>query len=469
MKLLWMVLLYVLFSSAFAKQTPQILAIRDATVVDLGDGSLKENQTILVSGSSIRLVGTSADVSIPAGSRVVEAKGKFVIPGLWDMHVHTADLTYFSQFVANGVTGIRDMGGGAAVATNGCESIQSEQINAWRSRIESNELIGPSIVFSGPAVSGTGWPTSLTVRTADEAKAAIGTLQARGVDFVKVYEGIPLVAYQALADAAHAGGLPLAGHVPAETVGLLDAISAGQRSIEHVRDALLMCFTDDPAEHAKFMVDDHWAKDDVTWGTARHRECQRVIEALQERRVWLTPTLVVERAKVAVEEVGFVTDSRRTRLPSSVQKAFAAFVLEKRGQSPTDRASEHLWWRTQKRLVHRMNQSGVALLAGTDSACEGGLPGDSLHTELALLVDAGLSPLEALRSATLEPARYFESTDSMGVIAAGAVADLVLLDRNPLEDIANTRRIHAVILRGRVLKRADLDALTPRVKKLVSE
>ena len=88
----------------------------------------------------------------------MEAKGKFVIPGLWDMHVHTADLTYFPQFVANGVTGIRDMGGGAAVATNGCESIQSEQINAWRSRIESNELIGPSIVFSGPAVSGTGWP-----------------------------------------------------------------------------------------------------------------------------------------------------------------------------------------------------------------------------------------------------------------------------------------------------------------------
>lgn len=464
-----MVLLPMLFSSAFAVQNPRTLAIRDATVVDLSDGSLKENQTILVSDSSIDLVGASVDISIPAGSEVVEAKGKFIIPGLWDMHVHTVDLTYFSQFVANGVTGIRDMGGGARVATDGCESIQSEQLNAWRSRIAANELIGPSIVLSGPAASGTGWPTSLSVRTADEAKAAIGTLQARGVDFVKVYEAIPLVAYEALADAAHEIGLPLAGHVPEETVGLLDAISARQRSIEHVRAALLMCFTDDPAEHARFMVDDHWAGDDVTWGAARHRECQKVIEALQLRRVWLTPTLVVERAKVAVEENEFVTDSRRTSLPSSVQDGFAAFVLDKRSQSPTDRASEHLWWRTQQRLVRRMNQSGVALLAGTDSACEGGLPGYSLHTELALLVDAGLSPLEALRSATLEPARYFESTESMGVIAAGAVADLVLLDSNPLEDIANTRHIHAVVLRGRILTRADLDSLTPRVPKQVSD
>jgi imidazolonepropionase-like amidohydrolase len=148
-----------------------------------------------------------------------------------------------------------------------------------------------------------------------------------------------------------------------------------------------------------------------------------------------------------------------------VRAAFAAYVSGKRGQSPTERASEHLWWRTQQQLVRRMNRAGVAMLAGTDSACEGGLPGYSLHSELELLVEAGLSPLEALQSATLAPARYFESTDSMGVIAPGAVADLVLLNRNPLEEITSTRGIHAVVLRGRLLTRADLDELLPEQGK----
>ncbi len=435
------------------------LAILGTTIVDVSDGSLVPDQTVLVGRDRILAVGPAKTLVPPGSAAVIDARGKYLIPGLWDMHVHTTDPSSFAFFVANGVTGIRDMGGGAPTVTDGCESIRAERLLAWRSRIETGDLVGPRVVLSGPAASGSAAPTSLPVRTANEAKAAIQSLRALGVDFVKVYEGIPLDAYLALAALAREAGLPLAGHVPAETVGLLDAVRAGQRSIEHIRDALLLCFTDDPAELARFFADDGWSPDDVAWGRATFSQCPAVREALRRNDVWLTPTLVVERAKVAVEEDSFVDDSRRARLPSSVRDAFAAYVRVKREQAPAERASERLWWRTQQQLVRRMNRSGAKFLAGTDAACQGGLPGFSLHSELALLVEAGLSPLAALQSATLNPARYFGAEESSRLVAPAARADLLLLDANPLEEISNSRRIHALVLGGKLLLRADLDRL----------
>jgi predicted amidohydrolase YtcJ len=240
---------------------------------------------------------------------------------------------------------------------------------------------------------------------------------------------------------------------------LLDAIRAGQRSIEHIREALLLCFTDDPEELASFFVEDRWREDDVAWATPIYEQCPQVIEALNKNDVWLTPTLVVEHAKVAIEEDTFTQDARRGQLPISVREAFDAYVLSKRGQAPIERASEHLWWRTQQRLVRRMNEVGAKILAGTDAACEGGLPGFSLHTELELLVEAGLSPLKAIQAATLSPARYFGAGDSMGIVVPGALADLLLLNSNPLDDISNTRDIYATVFDGHLLFRVELDTL----------
>ncbi|MBA3891960.1 MAG: amidohydrolase family protein, partial [Gemmatimonadaceae bacterium] len=443
------------------------LAIRNVTVVDVERGSLLRERTVLVRGQRIVSVDSGAAHAIPAGATVVDGAGRSLIPGLWDMHVHTAHPSYFPLLAANGVTGIRDMGGAAEPPTDGCESIRPDSLLAWRARVEAGAWIGPRIVLSGPAASGTGWPTSLPVRTNDEARSAVSALRALGVDFVKVYEGIPLDAYLVLAKAARSAALPIAGHVPVETVGLLDAIVAGQRSIEHVRDALLLCFTDDPEKLARFFAEDRWGEEDIAWGLPVHEQCPQVIEALRTHPVWLTPTLVVERAKVAAEEGAFVDDPRRAYLPASVQEAFAAFVRDKLSQPAAKRASEHLWWRTQQRLVGRMADAGVAILAGTDAACEGGLPGFSLHDELALLVQAGLSPLQALQAATLNSARYVGATDAMGTVAPGELADLVLLDADPLVDIRNTRRIHAVVLNGRLLDRAALDALLEDARRTV--
>jgi imidazolonepropionase-like amidohydrolase len=410
---------------------------------------------VLVAGDRIVATGSSSSIAIPAAAQAVKGRGKFLIPGLWDMHVHIADESYLPLFVANGVTGVRDMGGGLSDAGDGCESVSADILGRWRALIESGELAGPRIIFSGPPASGTGWPTSIPVRTVAQAGAAIARLQALRVDFVKIYDAVPRDAYLRLARNSRAAGLPFAGHVP-DDVGPVDAIRAGQRSIEHVRDPVLVCFTHDIQSLERFFAADKWTPDDVEWGRRAHGQCPSLIAAFKSHEAWLTPTLTVEKAKVAVEDAAYVSDVRRRALPPSVQTGFATYVGQKRAQDSSDRASERLWWRTQRALVGRMHRAGVRLLAGTDSACQGGLPGYALHHELKELVAAGLSPLDALRTATSNPAAYFNKSGPTGV-KVGASADLVLLDDNPLRDIRNSQRIAAVVSRGRLLRREQLD------------
>ncbi len=441
-------------------EPPPVVFIH-ANIVDVRandpDSALVFDQTVVVIGDRIVAIGKT--VPIPARATVVDASGKFLIPGLWDMHVHIADSAYLAMFVANGITGVRDMGGAALDANDGCESITAQVLMAWRDRVNSGKLIGPRMLISGPAVSGTGSLTSLDARSPAAARIAVGKLRALGVDFIKIYEGIPLESYRVLAREASNVGLSIAGHVPLESVSLTDAAIAGQRSVEHVRDPLLMCFTVQGEELNQFFKDDHWSDADIEWGVSRHAQCGTAIEAFRKHRTWLVPTLAVERSKVAVEDSQYSEDPRRASMPASVLAGFKAYAEKKSSQPVRERKSERLWWETQKRLVTRMHQEKVGILAGTDSPCQGGLPGSSLHEELRLLVESGLTPLEALKTATINPATYLSETHRSGSIQRGNAADFVLLQGNPLKDIGQTLRIHAVVLRGRLLQRDQLDAL----------
>ena len=458
------------FAAAPTTEQPRgQLAFEHVSIVDLATGSVLPDMLVVVDAGRIASITDAKAAGAQPGATVVDATGKYMIPGLWDMHVHTTDRSYLPQFVAHGVTGVRDMGGGLSRPTDGCESVEPATLQAWRAEVERGELVGPRILLSGPVVSGTGWPTSLSARTPEEAVAAVASLEALRVDFVKVYEKISLESYLALANAAKASGMVIAGHVPVETVGLLDAIHAGQRSIEHIRDPLLMCFTAEKDELSLFFAQDGWSEADVEWGWLAHAQCPDILSAVSNHAVWFTPTLVVEHAKVAVEGPRWAEKRLQSWLPRSVRDAHAKYARDKRAQMPEERASEHRWWEAQKKMVGRLMQSGASLLAGTDSACEGGLPGEDLHSELELLVEAGLTPRQALAAATLEPARYFESGDERGLITAGARADLVLLDGNPLEDISNTRRIHGVVLLGQWLDSSRLAALRDRKAQLPVE
>jgi imidazolonepropionase-like amidohydrolase len=443
-------------NEAQSKPAAPGIAFTNVNVVDVELGQIIPERTVIVRGDRIAVV-QAVFKAIPDNVTTVAADGKFLIPGLWDMHAHVADEGYLALFVGNGVIGVRDMGGGLDEAGDGCESVKISLLRKWRSEVLSGRRLGPQLVIAGPTVSGTGWPTSLPARTPNEAKAAVRAIRRQGADFIKVYDGIPLAAYRALALEAKRSRLPFGGHAP-EEVGPLVAIRAGQRSIEHIRDALLVCFTGDSAELERFFSEDRWGEPDRRWGRIAYASCSSIITALQTSEVWLTPTLAVEKAKVSVEEPRYVGDPRRRALPKPVRDGYAKYVKGKLAQSPAERASEHLWWRTQQKLVRRMNGLGVKILAGTDSACEGGLPGRSLHLELEELVAAGLSPLEALRAATIEPARYFGRRDE-GRVLPGYRANLLLLDANPLADIKNTQGVWSVVLAGRLLRRDQLERL----------
>ncbi len=436
-------------------RTRKPIAFRNVNVVDVAAGEIKRNVTVLTDRKTITSVGVS--LKIPRNAEVIDATGKYLIPGLWDMHVHIVDPTYLALFVANGVLGVRDMGGNAAGPDDGCESISYQSLIDWRQEIRSGRRIGPQMILSGPVVSNTGSASSLNVQTPLEANAAVKKLKKLGVDFIKVYEKIPLEAYTSLAREAKAAGLTIAGHVPVDTVSLKEAASAGHRSVEHVRDHMLMCFTKDRRELLEFFRQDHWSEADIKWGTDRFEQCPDAIKAFRANRTWLVPTLVVERAKIAIEEPGFVDDPLREFLPASVQSGFDSYVAKKLAQTEKERKSERLWWITQNKVVARMRSEGIRFLAGTDSACEGGIPGSSLHEELRLLVNAGFTPLQALQTATLNPAKFFHRENDMGTIAKGKIANLVLLSEDPLEDISNTRKIEIVVNNGQLLRRKDLD------------
>jgi imidazolonepropionase-like amidohydrolase len=435
----------------------QDILIERINIIDVVNGKIIYGRHILIAKNKIQKISRKSIKLKEA--LVINGRDKFIMPGLWDMHVHTADSSYLNMFIINGVTGTRDMGGAASSANNGCESIKPEILLNWRKLIKEGIMMGPRMFISGPAVSNTGWPTSINIDTKEKAKNAVLQLKALGVDFIKVYEDIPLPVYQSLAMEAKLVGLSIAGHVPHKTVSLLEASNAGQRSIEHIRDPLLMSYTKDKQELLTFFKEDNWSASDITWGLERFDETGKLIEAFKKNNTWLVPTLTVESAKVNVTDSMFIEDNRRVMLPASVQQALRDYVTKKHSLSIEDKKSDKIWWQKQKQLVKRMHDAGIPLMAGTDCACQGGLPGYSLHRELALFVEAGLSNAGALKTATINPARFLAMTDSLGSVEKGKIADLVILDSNPLKNIAATQAIFAVILNGQIISKESIDKI----------
>ncbi len=444
----------LLLSFSHFKVISQDILIRHINVIDVVNKNIQTNRTILISNGKIKKISSR---SFKAGNaRIINGKGKFLIPGLWDMHVHTADSAYLKLFIDNGVTGIRDMGGATLMANNGCESIVLEKLMAWRKLIQTGLLMGPRMFLSGPTVSNTGWPSSINISSPETARNAVRKLSRLGIDFIKVYEAIPLETYLTLAKEAKAAGLHIAGHVPVETVSLLEASNAGQHSIEHIRDALLMSFTTQREELLHFFKEDAWSQTDIEWGLKQFDETEKLIEAFKRNNTWLVPTLAVEWAKVAVRDSLYVNDARRHMLPETVRNAFESYVSKKRALPAKDRKSDSLWWDKQKRLVKRMHQAGIPFMAGTDCACEGGIPGYSLHKELQLFVEAGLTPFEALQTATINPVKFLSMTDSLGTVEQGKIADLVILESNPTLNISATQSIFAVIINGKLIPKESI-------------
>ena len=439
-------------TSVPAKPLPerQVIAITDVTVIDVEHSRSIGPRTVLIEDGRIAAIDKLADARIPANAQRIAGRGRFLIPGLVDMHVHLFNNAShrppnewsFPLFVANGVTAVREMNTLPAAIV---------QVNQWRQRLEESELVAPRILAAGVAVQG-----SSPRDAADQVKADAGA------DFIKVFSDVPAAHWHAILDAAKARGLPVAGHVPAG-VPLLVAAAAGQRTDEHLMQAFEACSTIEAQLldarrdlDAEALVATRDAQEARALDAFDRVTCERVGKSLAATGQVQVPTLVLP-----------YEESIRTRQPPGDDPRWRYLRADERvrwqrilaGTTSQDDALAERRWSVARQIVTAFHRARVPMFAGTDTPMPGVYPGFSLHEELALLVASGLTPREALRSGTLAPAEFLGIAATSGSVTVGKRADLVLLDADPSKDIRNTRRIHAVLLDGRLLRRSALDAL----------
>jgi hypothetical protein len=404
--------------------------------------------TVVITGDRISAIGNSASTPMPAGAKVVDATGKFLIPGLWDMHVHWYTRDTLSLFTANGVTGVRQMFG-------------NSDLLRWRDEIAKGSLLGPRMVVASPIIDGPEpvWPNSISVRNEEEGRKAVRRVKQWGADFVKVYGLLPRDAYFGIADEAKQQGLPFAGHVP-YSVSPAEASEAGQKSIEHLTGILIGCSAKEtelrdelvkaksPAERPRVQM--------TALETYDEKKAASLFARFVKNHTWQCPTLTVLRSNAYIGDENFRRDGRLKYIPRRLQQRWSVRLADR---NEDNNAGAKKIFHKDLEIVGAMRKAGVSILAGTDTGNPFCFPGFSLHEELALLVIAGLTPLEALRSATLNPAEFFGLDKTLGTIDVGKIADLVLLDASPLQDIRNTQRINTVISNGRLLDRKALDKM----------
>lgn len=436
-----------LLAIALPLAAQQPVVITRVAVVDARSAEPARERTIVIRGTRIVSVGPANAVEMPAGARIVDGRGLYVIPGLWDMHVHAdvpAGRELLGLYLANGVTGVRDMAG------------QWDTLRRWRGEISTGRLSGPRIVASGPYLEGGDSPVPhLLARNPDEARAAVDSLIALRVDLVKVHGRLSPPVFFAIARRAREQGIPFGGHVSA-TIGARAASDSGLRSVEHLLGIPLPCTAAESiALRPRFPVQ-------TALGRCSTRDLASLYHALAGNGTWVTPTFTAAYEIASWPRRDLPGDRYARHLPDTL-KAFVRQLFPMPDSIPRDanRVGRAVLAKRQQQIV-AMRRAGVGVLAGTDAPLRNSPPGFGLHEELWMLVQGGLTPLEALRAATLEPARYLAATDSMGTVEAGKVADLVLLEANPLADIRNTRRIRLVIAAGRVYERKALKELLER-------
>jgi len=454
--------LFVAILGRVNAQNVQPLTIEHVTLIDATGAPPVRDISIAIENGRITRIAKR----IPPGpARVINARGKFVIPGLWDMHVHIGATPekFFPLFAAAGVSGVREMYSGVPAAV----------IAQWRANPDSPWIVAPGFI-DGPLML-TPPPGATAVSTPEQARLAVRYLAQSGANFLKVYNSIPREAYFALAEEAAVIGIPFAGHVP-EAVSPREAAEAGQRSQEHLLNVLLACSPREEelrAERIAIMTSPAisaferarllgFPQPEGLFDTYDVEKAEALFRTFVERGTWHTPTLVLLK--------GFAFGDALLRDPHAAFMPAAwrmtphprdKFYMQDLAPAEFDALAERVSTLLQryKTLVGDMHRSGVQFLAGTDvSMTNPVLIGFGLHEELALLVEAGLTPMEALQTATRNPAQYLGRLADMGTVEAGKIADLVLLDADPLKDIHNTQKIHGVVWHGRYLDRKDLDA-----------
>lgn len=481
-----LLLVLLLPCPAATKTPPHVLVFTNVNVIDMSGGPTLRSVNVVIHNDRIVAISKRAVIHLGRNVQVVNAAGKFLIPGLWDMHVHTAvrpdaDLpsrNLLSLYLAYGVVGVRDMGG------------DWTRLAALRKELKEGTLQGAALLAAGPFVDGPqeANPTVIPVANTEQARAAVRKLKADGVDFVKVQAGLSREAFLAVADEARKSDMVFAGHVP-ESLNAAEVSDAGQKSIEHVSPALpgdagilLACSSreDELRRELKALremeADPKASADEYRARTRRLQadmidtydaeKAAVVMKRLVKNRTWVVPTLIWSQSFRPLTKEDTGASLPMNQLPAKLrQRWLAGRQRYLDAVAPETLALNQRVARRSVELVGALHRAGVPLLAGTDSTDAFVVAGFSLHQEMELLVAAGLTPLQALQSATLNAARFQAQGSERGSVDKGRVADLVLLDANPLEDIRNTRRIAGVVVGGKYLSRNDLDKIMADLEK----
>lgn len=455
----------LIFHGSLAQDMP--LLLRNVTTISVIDGTIRSNQSVLIEAGKIKAIGNHVSLS-NAGKKAIEINGagKFLIPGLWDMHVHLegADLVEDNQallplFLTYGITTVRD-----------CASDLGEQVLRWRSEIKQGNLIGPTIYTAGLKLEGKNsiWKGDLEIENETELSQMLDRLDGYKVDFVKITENtLKGDLFLKSVKAAHARSYRVSGHVPIDLT-IRELVAAGFTSIEHASYLIRLGY-----DQEGITADLRSGKISRSEAEARYAgpfDQAKAIEGykfLAEAGTYVCPTLIGGRQLAYLDETDHRADVSLQYLTEKYVANYQWRVDRMANDTPEQRRQRKERYQF---LVHQMRyiqNAGVRIIAGSDAAALNTYvyPAESLIAELELFAEAGLTPLQILQAATINGALYFGVASTTAGLEAGKDADLVLLDKNPLEGVDALRTVQAVIARGRYFSRGDLDRIREQVKK----
>ena len=454
----------ILLSSQLFAQT---IFIKRINIIDVEGGKIISNKHVIIKDGVIsQVVDGNIMLKIKADT-VIEGEGKYLMPGLWDMHTHVwNDATTFPLLIANGVTGIRGM----------FENMYS--VNKWRENISKGKITGPQLYVAGPIVDGPKpiWPGSVAVSNEAEGRLAVDSLKNKlKVDFIKTYSLLSHDSYMAIAGECKKQNIDFAGHVPNE-VSVVEAAMAGQKSQEHLYG--MMEIASDSSDYwfayqKGIMKDSTWKQRSVRkeflFRTFNERKLKTALKKIRQTNTFICPTLTVNRGVANINDTSLLNDPRMEYMGGFMKNTWD-YRNDFRFKTWTDIdfAQTKREYELKLKITKMVYDAGIPILAGTDFPNPHCYIGFGLHDELDLLVKAGLTSAAALQTATINPAKYFGIESAEGSVAINKNANLVLLSKNPLEKISNTKSIEMVFVKGKPFTNIQIQAMLDGVKKMLA-
>jgi len=476
---IWLVALLTFSCTPRGEFFENAICIENITTVDPTDG-LRGNQTVIIRDGKIFKIAPTAELKLSAKNQRIDGTGKYMIPGLWDSHVHFAYIEalaprMFDLFLTYGITSVRDTGG------------EISFVRKWKEAALANPTDAPRVMIAGPLLDGMPNvydgsdpghpPLSVGSGSVEAVNALIARLDSIGVDFLKAYEMLTPEQFLAVMKLAKEKGYKVTGHVPL-SMDVTSASNAGLNSMEHMRNLEISCASnaDELLLQRRTMLAKgknmaggelrssiHSAQREIAVRNYDERKADEILQVLLKNQTWQIPTMALNTGFTRRPYSQPEWQESFELLPDELRDQWRAAIQTSMNGETSPFRQEYTQWLLN--MAGKIHEAGIPMMAGTDTPIGFLTPGLSLHEELIVLVEAGLSPQEAMKSATLNPARYFNLENELGSIKENMWADLVILDANPLENIRNTQKINAVVRQGKYYDQQALNEIRRRLKE----